>query len=83
MEQQCEECIKMELVQKIKACQDEIKKIIRSEIDVFVQENFNDFKGNEDIINAMKEDSVNQIMLYLINLEFFGASENLIKQKAH
>ena len=82
--------------------QDKIKKIIseqgpftRSEIDVFVQENidlpvleeiFNDFKGNEDIINTMKEygvTTIHPIMPHLIHLEFFGVNENLIEQKAH
>ena len=62
-----------------------------SEIDVFVQENlnrpvleeiFNDFKGNEDIRNAMKEYGVT-IMPHLIYMEFFGVNENLIEQKAH
>ena len=67
----------MELAQKIKECQDEIKKITRSEIDVFVQE-----KGDEDIRNFVKECVVNQIMLYLIHQEFFGDIENL-EQKAH
>ena len=75
--------MEMELVQKINACQDEIKKIIRSEIEVFAQENFNDFKGNEEIRNFIKESVVNQIMLYLIHQEIFGGSENLIEQKVH
>ena len=75
--------------------QDRIKKITlehgpfsRSEIDVFVEENlnrpvleeiFNDFKGNEDIRNAMKKygvTDINPIMPHLIYLEFFGANEN-------
>ena len=74
---------------------DRIKKIILdhgpftdSEIDVFVKENlnrpvlediFNDFKGNEDIRNAMKKygvTDINPIMPHLIYLEFFGANEN-------
>ena len=82
--------------------QDKIKKIIlkqgpftRSEIDVFVQENlnrplleeiFNDFKGNEDIRNIMKEYDVTTIypiMPHLIYMEFFGVNENLIEQRAH
>ena len=82
--------------------QDKIKKIILkqgpftgSEIDDFVQENvnrpvleeiFNDFKGNEDIRNAMKEYGVTTIypiMPHLIYMEFFGVNENLIEQKAH
>ena len=75
--------MEMELVKKINACQDEIKKIIRSEIEVFAQENFNDFQGNEDIRNFIKESVVNQIMLYLIHQEIFGGSENLIEQKVH
>ena len=71
---------RMELEQKIKECQDDMKKIIRSEIEVFLEENIN--KGNEVIINTMKECFVNQIMLYLISQEIFGGSENLIEQKA-
>ena len=66
-----------------------------SEIDVFVQENlnrpvleeiFNDFKGNEDIRNAMKEygvTTIHPIMPHLINMEFFYVDENLIEQKVH
>ena len=75
--------------------QDRIKKIIlahgpfsRSEIDVFVEENlnrpvleeiFNDFKGNEDMRNAMKKygvTDINPIMPHLIYLEFFGVNED-------
>ena len=72
--------------------QDRIKKIIlehgpfsRSEIDVFVEENlnrpvleeiFNDFKGNEDIRNAMKKYGVTDIQPIMIYLEFFGVNEN-------
>ena len=82
--------------------QDKIKKIILeqgpftgSEIDVFVRDNLNrpvleeicnDFKGNEDIRNAMKEyvvTATHQIMPHLIYLEFFGVNEKLIEQKAH
>ena len=74
---------------------DRIKKIILehgpftdSEIDVFVKENlnrpvleeiFNDFKGNEDIRNAMEKygvTTIHPIMPHLIYLEFFGANEN-------
>ena len=59
------------------------------EIDVFVEENFNlpvleeilnDFKGNEDIINALKKYGVatlDQIMPELLYLEFFDVNENL------
>ena len=75
--------------------QDRIKEIIvdngpftDSEIDVFVEENlnrpvleeiFNDFKGNEDIRNAMKKygvTDINPVMPHLIYLEFFGVNEN-------
>ena len=81
---------------------DKIKKIILkhgpftgSEIDDFVRENlnrpvleeiFNDFKGNEDIRNAMKEYGVTTIhptMPHLIYMEFFSVNENLIEQKEH
>ena len=67
----------------------------RSEIDVFVQENlncpvleeiFNDFKGNEDIRNAMKEygvTTIHPIMPHLIYMEFFYVNVNLIEQKVH
>ena len=74
---------------------DRIKNIIlehgpfsRSEIDVFVEENlnrpvleeiFNDFKGNEDIRNAMKKygvTTIHPIIPQLIYLEFFGVNEN-------
>ena len=84
------------------ALQDKIKKIIleqgpftRSEIDVFVRENlnrpvleeiFNDFKGNEDIRNAMKKygvTAIHPIMPHLIYMEFFYVNESLIEQKAH
>ena len=66
-----------------------------SEIDVFVEENlnrpileeiFNDFKGNEDIRNVMKEygvTTIHPIMSQLIYLEFFIVNENLIEQKQH
>ena len=62
------------------------------EIDVFVKENlnrpvleeiFNDFKGNEDIRNAMKKygvTTVHPIMPHLIYLEFFAINENLIEE---
>ena len=82
--------------------QDKIKKIILehgpftdSEIDPFVQENlnrpvleeiFNDFKGNEDMRNAMKKydvTAIHPVMPHLIFLEFFYVNENLIEQKAH
>ena len=82
--------------------QDKIKKIILeqgpfkiSEIDDFVRENvnrpvleeiFNDFKGNEDITNAMKEygvTAIHPIMPHLIYLEFFGVNKKLIEQRAH
>ena len=82
--------------------QDKIKKIILeqgpftgSEIVDFVQDNlncpvleeiFNDFKGNEDIRNVMKEygvTAIHPIMPHLIYLEFFGVNENLIEQKSH
>ena len=81
---------------------DKIKKIILeqgpftgSEIDDFVRDNMNrpvleeiinDFKGNEDIRNAMKEyglTTIHPIMPHLIYMEFFGVNENLIEQKAH
>ena len=81
---------------------DKIKKIILKqgpftgfEIDDFVRENlnrpvleeiFNDFKGNEDIRNAMKEygvTTIHPIMPHLIYMEFFGVNEKLIEQKAH
>ena len=81
---------------------DKIKKIILKhgpftgpEIDDFVRENlnrpvleeiFNDFKGNEDIRNAMKEYGVTTIhptMPHLIYMEFFSVNENLIEQKEH
>ena len=81
---------------------DKIKKIILkqgpftgSEIDVFVRDNmnrpvleeiFNDFKGNEDIRNAMKEygmTTIHPIMPHLIYMEFSGVNEKLIEQKAH
>ena len=84
------------------ALQDKIKKIILeqgpftgSEIDVFVQENlnhpaleeiFNDFKGNKDIINVMKKCGIRiiqKIMPHLIYLEFFGVNEKLNEQKSH
>ena len=76
--------------------QDRIKKIILahgpftdSEIDVFVEENlnrpvleeiFNDFKGNEDIRNAMKKygvTDINPIIPHLICLEFFGVNKDV------
>ena len=79
---------------------DKIKKIILkhgpftvSEIVDFVRENlnlpvleeiFNDFKGNEDIRNAMKEygvTAIHPIMPHLIYMEFFSVTENLIEQK--
>ena len=80
--------------------QDKIKKIILehgpfTEIDVFFQENlnrpvleeiFNDYKGNEDIRNAMKKygvTTIHPIMPHLINMEFVYVNENLIEQKAH
>ena len=75
---------------------DKIKRIIlehgpftKTEINVFVEENFNlpvleeilnDFKGNEDIINALKKYGVtivDQIMPELLYLEFFDVNENL------
>ena len=78
---------------------DKIKKIILKhgpftgpEIDDFVRENlnrpvleeiFNDFKGNEDIRNAMKKygvATVHPIMPHLIYLEFFAVNENLIEE---
>ena len=78
---------------------DKIKRIILKhgpftgpEIDVFVEENlnrlvpeeiFNDFKGNEDIRNAMKKygvTTVHPIMPHLIYLEFFAVNENLIEE---
>ena len=58
-----------ELVQKIKECQDEMKKTIRSEI----------LQGNEDTINFIEECVVNQTMLNLYYQVFFGGSE----RKAH
>ena len=81
---------------------DKMKRIIlkhgpftASEIDVFVEENlnrpvleeiFNDFKGNEDIRNAMKKYGVTTIhptIPHLIYLEFFIINESLIEQKEH
>ena len=81
---------------------DKIKKIILKhgpftgfEIDDFVRENlnrpvleeiFNDFKGNEDIRNAMKEygvATIHPIMPHLIYMEFFCVNENLIERKEH
>ena len=78
---------------------DKIKRIILNhgaftgpEIDIFVEENlnrpvleeiFNDFKGNEDIRNAMKKygvTTVHPIMPHLIYLEFFAVNENLIEE---
>ena len=74
---------------------DKIKRVIlehgltRPEIDVFVEENLNltvleeilnDFKGNEDIRNALKKygvTTVDQIMPELLYLEFFDVNENL------
>ena len=65
---------------------------IGHEIDIFVEENlnrpvleeiFNDFKGNEDIRNAMKKygvTTVHPIMPHLIYLEFFAVNENLIEE---
>ena len=62
---------------------------------VFVKENlnrpvleeiFNDFKGNEDIRNAIKKygvTDINPIMPHLIYLEFVGANEMQIEQKQH
>ena len=64
--------MEMELVQKIKECQDGIKKTIRSEIDVFLQGNI---KGNEDTRDFIKECVVNQTMLNLIQQEIFSGSE--------
>ena len=67
----------------------------RSKIDVFVQENLNrpvleeilnDFKGNEDIRNAMKEygvTTIHPIIPHLIYMEFFYVNVNLIEQKVH
>ena len=54
-----------ELVQKIKQCQDEVKKTIRSEI----------LQRNEDTINFIEECVVNQTMLNLYHQVFFGGSE--------
>ena len=66
-----------------------------TEIVVFVQDNlhlpvlkeiFNDYKGNEDIRNAMKKyglTTVHPIMPHLIQMEFVYVNENLIEQKAH
>ena len=63
-----------------------------SEIDDFVRENlnrpvleeiFNDFKGNEDIRNAMKEygvTTIHPIMPHLIYMEFFGVNEQKEQQ---
>ena len=78
--------------------QDKIKKIILehgpftdSEIDPFVQENLNrpvleeilnDFKGNEDIRNAMKKygvTTIHPVISHQIFLEFFHVNENLIE----
>ena len=82
--------------------QDKIKKIILKygpftgpEIEDFFMENlnrpvleeiFNDFKGNEDIRNAIKEygvTTIHPIMPQLIFMEFFIVNENLIEQKEH
>ena len=81
---------------------DKIKKIILKHgpftgpgIDDFVKENlncpvleeiFNDFKGNEEIRNAMKKygvTTIHPIMPHLIYMEFFTVNENLIEQKEH
>ena len=75
-----------------------IKKIILeqgpfTEIDDFVQENlnrpvleeiFNDYKGNEDIRNAMKKygvTTIHPIMPHLINMEFVYVNENLLNKR--
>ena len=82
---------KTDLHDKIKRVILEHGPFIGSEIDVFVEENFNlpvleeilnDFKGNEDIINALKKygvTTVDQIMPELLYLEFFDVNENLLQ----
>ena len=81
---------------------DKIKKIILEygpftdyQTDFFVEDNlhnpvleeiFNEFKGNEDIRNTMKEYGVTTIypiIPQLIYMEFFHVNENLIQQKVH
>ena len=81
---------------------DKIKKIIWDhgpftdhQIDIFVEDNlhnpvveeiFNEFKGNEDIRNAMKRygaTTIYPIMPHLIYMEFFHVNENLVEQKEH
>ena len=80
---------------------DKIKRVILEhgpftcfEIDIFVEENlnrpvleeiFNDFKGNEDIRNAMKKYGVtteDPIMSFLFYLEFFDVNEKLEQKEA-
>ena len=80
---------KTDLHDKIKRVILEHGPFIGPEIGVFVEENFNlpvleeilnDFKGNEDIRNAMKKygvTTVDQIMPELLYLEFFDVNENL------
>ena len=51
-----------------------------------LEEIFNDFKGNEDIRNAMKKygvTTIHGVMPHLIFLKEFLVNENLIEQKAH
>ena len=79
---------KTDLHDKIKRIILEHGPFIGHEIDIFVEENlnrpvleeiFNDFKGNEDIRNAMKKYGVTteDPIMTLIYLEFFDVNENL------
>ena len=88
-EEYCEIVRKTDLHDKIKRVILEHGVFTGPEIDAFVEENFNlpvleeilnDFKGNEDIINALKKYGVtivDQIMPELLYLEFFDVNENL------
>ena len=85
---------KTDLHDKIKRIILEHGPFIGHEIDIFVEENlnrpvleeiFNDFKGNEDIRNAMKKygvTTVHPIMPQLFYLEFFDVNENLEQKEA-
>ena len=88
-EEYCEIVRKTDLHDKIKRVILEHGPFIGLEINDFVKENLNlpvleeilnDFKGNEDIKNAMKKygvATVDQIMPKLLCLEFFEVNENL------
>ena len=83
------EIVRMDLHDKIKKIILEHGPFTITEIGVFVEQNFNlpvleeilnDFKGNEDIKNAMKKCGVateDQIMPELLYMEFFDVNENL------